>query len=441
MQLGGRLAAAIEILENIESRRLPVAQTLKDWGQANRFAGSADRAAIGNVVYDTLRHRSFLAAQMADPSPRAAVLAAMHWLPGYLDIGELDFDGDPYAPPPPTPAEQIAFQRGLPNAATPAQRANAPEWLWPSLTRVFGDFTEAEVGAFAARAPLDLRLNPLGSKPPRVDKALGRHKPLRDPAFPLLRRIPQSEGFQRTPQIVMEQAYQKGWVEVQDAGSQMMAEWAVAGMRIKTAFDLCAGAGGKTLALSAFQGGKGQIFAHDIDRKRMADLWPRVKRSGAHNIQIIDPDDLADHQITATGVDCVVVDAPCSGTGTWRRHPDTKWRLTEKSLQTRIAEQDTVLQQAAPFVKPGGRLVYITCSVLAEENEDRLVPFLSHHGDFRTLSAKDLQTNLARKTKPGFHPSIATAGFSVGDLGLRLTPLASGTDGFYLAVLERSKPS
>ncbi|MBV6657083.1 MAG: MFS transporter, partial [Devosiaceae bacterium] len=315
MRLGGRLAAAIEILETIEANRLPVGQALRDWGQANRFAGSGDRAAIGNLVHDALRHRRVLAAHMGDPSARAAILAAVHVLPGYIDISALDFDDDPHAPPPPTPAEQIALQRGLPADVSPAERANAPDWLWPSFERVFGAKAEDEVGALAGRAPLDLRLNPLASRAPRVDKALARHKPQKGPAFPLLRRIPAGEGFQRAPHIVMEEAFQKGWIEVQDAGSQMVAEWATAGAKCKTIIDLCAGAGGKSLAVSAFQGGKGQVFAHDIDRRRMADLWPRVKRSKAHNIQVIDPDALAGHEIASTGADCVLVDAPCTGTG------------------------------------------------------------------------------------------------------------------------------
>ena len=441
MRLGGRLSAAIEVLGIIEEQRKPVGQALKDWGATNRFAGSGDRAAIGNLVHDALRNRRLLAAHMHDPSLRAAILAAVHLLPGYLEGGVVDLEGDEHAPPPLNPKEQIALQSGLPLTTTPAERASAPDWLWPSFQRVFGPQTEEEVGALAARAPLDLRLNPLASRAPRVDKALARHKPVRDPAFPLLRRIPAGEGFQRAPHIVMEEAYQKGWVEVQDAGSQFAAELAVAGARPRQILDLCAGAGGKTLALAAVMGGKGQVFAHDIDRRRMSDLWPRVKRSNAHNIQVIDPDALADHELATTGADCVVVDAPCTGTGTWRRNPDTKWRLTDKALQMRIAEQETVLAQAAPLVKPGGRLVYITCSLLAEENEDRLVPFLASHPDFAPHAAQAMLAHLGRKATPGFHPSLATAGHAAGALGLRMTPLASGTDGFFVAVLEKAKPA
>jgi 16S rRNA (cytosine967-C5)-methyltransferase len=199
---------------------------------------------------------------------------------------------------------------------------------------------------------------------------------------------------------------------VQDAGSQLAAELAVAGIKPRTVLDLCAGAGGKALALSVFMGGKGQVFAHDIDRRRMKDIWPRIKRSKAHNIQVVDPDALATHEIAVQGVDCVVVDAPCTGTGTWRRHPDTKWRVSETALQTRIEEQKTVLNQAAGFVKAGGRLAYITCSLLAEENEDQLVAFLREHPDFKAETSDMMVASLGRDEVPGTLPSIAVDGFA-----------------------------
>ncbi|MEM1286818.1 MAG: RsmB/NOP family class I SAM-dependent RNA methyltransferase [Pseudomonadota bacterium] len=437
MRLGGRLSAAIEVLEAVETDRRPVSLVLKEWGHKNRFAGSADRAAIGNLVHDALRHRRMLAAHMRSPSSRAAILAAVHVLPGYLEGGVVDLDGDPHAPPPLSPDENIALQSGPKRPMEPSEAASIPDWLWPSMERVFGSAVLSELEALAQRAPLDLRVNALRSKASKVDKALARHKPAKDPAFPNLRRVPAAEGFGRAPHIAMEEAYQKGWIEVQDAGSQLSAELGISGGKVKTVLDLCTGAGGKALALASLLGGKGQIFAHDIDRKRMADLWPRVRRSGAHNIQAIDPDELSEHEIAETGVDCVFVDAPCTGTGTWRRKPDSKWRVTNSALLKRIAEQDDVLKTAERFVKPGGRLVYVTCSLLAEENEDRLVGFLARQQDFQPASAGDMLQSLSRKTKPRGLPSIPTAGYRSGELGLRLTPHTSSTDGFFVALLTR----
>jgi 16S rRNA (cytosine967-C5)-methyltransferase len=456
VRLPGRLAAAIEVLETLEAQRRPVAQVLKDWGNAHRFAGSGDRAAIGNLVHDALRHRQSLAARMDDDSPRAAILAAAVFLPGYLDGDLPEFEGDQHAPAPLSDKEREVLQLSRLSSGVPDETAgnsgirpdyldvrrddtpaNSPDWLASSFGRVFGSDWAHEVGAMAARAPLDLRLNPFTSKPERVDKALARHKPQRDPRFPLLRRIPATEGFQRAPHITSDEAFQKGWIEVQDAGSQLAAELAVAGIKPRTVLDLCAGAGGKALALSVFMGGKGQVFAHDIDRRRMKDIWPRIKRSKAHNIQVVDPDALATHEIAAQGVDCVLVDAPCTGTGTWRRHPDTKWRVSETALTTRIEEQKTVLNQAAGFVKPGGRLAYITCSLLAEENEDQLVAFLHEHPDFKAETAEAMVASVKRDEVPDTLPSIAVDGFAPGALGLRLTPATSETDGFFIACLTR----
>lgn len=439
MRLAGRLAAAIEVLETLEDQRRPVAHVLRDWGHAHRFAGSGDRNAIGNLVHDALRHRRSLAAKMEDGSARAAILGAAAFLPGYLDGPLPEFEGDRFAPKPLSESEKALLEQPKQLDKETAIAANAPDWLWPSLQRVFGDGAGIEVGAMASRAPVDLRLNPARSKPERVDKSLSRFNPKQDDTFPYLRRIQATLGFKRAPHVTSEEAFQKGWIEVQDAGSQLAAELAVSGTKPRSVIDYCAGAGGKALALSVFMGGKGQVFAHDVDRRRMADLWPRIKRSGAHNIQVIEHEAMATHEIAQMGADCIVLDAPCTGTGTWRRHPDTKWRLSESTLDARMRDQDTVLIEGARLTKPGGRLVYITCSLLAEENEDRLIAFLAEHSNFSPVAADALMGSLGRDAVPGYLPSIAADGFEAGALGLRLTPATSGTDGFFIACLQRNE--
>lgn len=466
MRLPGRLAAAIEVLETLERERRPVAHVLQEWGRTHRFAGSGDRSAIGNLVHDALRYRQSLAAAMDDESPRAAILAAAVFLPGYAENSLPDFEGDPFAPEPLSEKEREALFSGGRDADGPPQSAlsppdsphnhadgphvfadglppfgqnidNCPDWLRPSMQRVFGEDSVAQVGAMAARAPVDLRLNPFRTREERADKSIARHNAQRDPAFPLLRRIPPTEGFARAPHVTSDEGFLKGFVEIQDAGSQLAAELAVAGIKPRTVLDMCAGAGGKSLALSIFMGGKGQVFAYDIDRHRMKDLWPRVKRSSLHNIQVIEPGKLDSHELAKNGADCVVIDAPCTGTGTWRRHPDTKWRLSEATLKDRMDDQKIILDQAANIVKPGGRLAYITCSLLAEENEDQLATFLKNHADFTPQNAPAMMASLGRDEVPNYLLSIAVDGFEAGALGLRLTPETSGTDGFFIACLTR----
>ena len=183
--------------------------------------------------------------------------------------------------------------------------------------------------------------------------------------------------------------------------------------------DLCAGGGGKTLALAAAMGNTGQIYAYDADARRMTDLIPRAERAGVRNLQVRSPTERDPFRGLAGAMDVVFVDAPCTGSGTWRRHPDAKWRLSPQQLERRMAEQDGVLDQAATFLKPGGRMIYVTCSLLAEENEDRVEAFLTRTLGFSVCSAPFQQ--------------LATAqGY------LRLSPRSAGTDGFFAAVLQRS---
>jgi 16S rRNA (cytosine967-C5)-methyltransferase len=213
----------------------------------------------------------------------------------------------------------------------------------------------------------------------------------------------------------------KGWFEVQDLGSQVAA-LAAGEVKGKQVLDLCAGGGGKTLALAAAMANTGQIYAFDSDARRLTDTVRRAERAGVRNLQVRTPlntEPLAD---LSGRMDVVFLDAPCSGSGAWRRHPDTKWRLTPETLARRQADQDLVLDQGAGFVKPGGRLVYVTCSVLPEEDEDRVAAFLARNAGFGRRTASDRAEHAAFLTP-------------LGDL--RLTPRSAGTDGFYVAVLEK----
>jgi 16S rRNA (cytosine967-C5)-methyltransferase len=295
------------------------------------------------------------------------------------------------------------------------------DWLEPHLARVFGEAVRDEMAALSDRAPVDLRINTLKTDLERGAKAValigGAPAGLLDTAF----RIPAPQAADRTPSVEAVPAFSKGWFEVQDLGSQLAA--AVAGeIKGKQVLDFCAGGGGKTLALAAAMNNSGQIFAHDSDARRLADTIRRGQRAGVRNLQIRSPVEPEPLKGMDGRMDVVFVDAPCTGSGTWRRHPDAKWRLSEDQLGKRIAEQDLVLDQAAPFVKPGGRLVYVTCSVLAEENEDRIAAFLARTPGF-AIKPVALELVADHVTAQGF---------------LRLTPRTAATDGFFVALLERT---
>jgi 16S rRNA (cytosine967-C5)-methyltransferase len=235
-------------------------------------------------------------------------------------------------------------------------------------------------------------------------------------------RVAAPAASERSAPVEAAPAFEKGWFEVQDAGSQVAA--AVAGeIKGRQVLDFCAGGGGKTLALAAAMDNTGQLYAYDSDARRLADTVRRTQRAGVRNLQVRSPIDPKALDGLEGRMDLVFVDAPCTGSGTWRRHPDAKWRLTPQQLERRIAEQDAVLAAAAPFVKPGGRLVYVTCSLLAEENEDRVTAFAMAHAHFAPAPI-ELAGAEAWRTADGF---------------LRLTPGSAGTDGFFVSVLSRAQ--
>jgi 16S rRNA (cytosine967-C5)-methyltransferase len=233
----------------------------------------------------------------------------------------------------------------------------------------------------------------------------------------------------RAPPLASDPVYVKGLVEVQDEGSQLAALIAEAkpGMQ---ALDLCAGAGGKTLALAAAMENQGQIYAADDDARRLAPIFARLARSGARNVQVRAPRGPEDVLADLEGrCDLVVIDAPCTGSGAWRRNPDAKWRIRPGALEQRVKDQDETLESALRFVKKGGRIVYITCSVLKAENEDRIAEFMARHDDFLPVDAT------AQARSAGL-PALADHRSALGP-GFRLSPRATGTDGFYVATLAR----
>ncbi|MEZ5920435.1 MAG: RsmB/NOP family class I SAM-dependent RNA methyltransferase [Parvularculaceae bacterium] len=436
MRDAGRIAASIAILEDFEQRRVPLKTAIADWSRNNRYAGAKDRAWISGLCLDVLRRRRSLAAMMNDESARGAVLAALHvlWGRSVETIAELAAE-EPHGAGALSEKEQDSIAR-LDSGEAPgalSTTANFPEWLEPSVTRAFGDDAEREMTAFSERADIDLRINTLKATP---EKALAALKTVTGEAHPFVAtaaRIAAPDPSEKAPPVTVIPAFNKGWVEVQDLGSQIAALSAgdIKGAQV---FDYCAGGGGKTLALASMMENTGQLYAYDRDARRMRPLYDRARRAGLRNLQIVNP---STDRETLGGLkekmDVVFVDAPCTGCGTWRRHPDTKWRLTEQQLARRMSEQDAVLKEAAQFVRPGGRLVYVTCSFLMEENEDRLDEFLSGKAQFSRASA------LEAIRASGLITEAAEATLKKCETGagaLRLTPARTGTDAFFVSLLR-----
>ena len=430
-----RISAAIEVLDDIIDRRRPAADALKDWGLGHRFAGSKDRRAIGDLVFDALRHRSSSAHAAGGETGRAIILGLFRVHRG-LDVAAIEkmISGERFAPPPLSDDERAALASDRLADAPDHIRGDYPEWLADELSAVFGGDVVAEMQAMTEAAPLDLRVNTLKSEPDHAARELtaelGR-APERPALSPLCLRLP-LEPERGEPHIASTESFLKGHIEIQDLGSQLAAEFAGArpGMQV---LDLCAGGGGKTLALAAAMHNHGQIFAYDSDRRRLAPIHDRLARAAVRNVQVRTPKPGADVlDDLEKRMDLVLVDAPCSGTGTWRRNPDAKWRIRPGSLAERHKDQAEVLEKASIYVKPGGRLAYITCSLLGSENSDRVSAFLNAHPAFEVVAPDELVAAFEAEAMIETGAAVTRL-----PLGLMLTPRRSGTDGFFVAVLAR----
>lgn len=423
MRSGARVAAAIEILSDLEARRRPAAEAVKDWMLAHRFAGSKDRAAIGDLVFCALRWRASSAWRLQSDAPRALMLGAVVCgLEQTQEALNAQWAEDPHAPPPITDGEAQGLAQSL-EAAPAWVGGDYPEWAEASFVRAFGEDRVAEGQALAAPAPLDLRANSLKASRDKVLAVLADNPRLTVAPTPTPHaadgvRLPWTFG--RAFNWAGDVAFEKGWFEVQDEGSQLSALLcgATPGMQVA---DVCAGGGGKTLALAAAMQNKGQIYAFDVDGPRLGPLIQRLERSGARNAQVRAPSKSRDVLGDLEGkMDVVLVDAPCSGSGTWRRNPDAKWRLRPGALEVRCREQQEALVLGARLVKPGGTLVYVTCSVFPEENEDQVTAFLAQDPSF---VAAMIETNAPHRSRP---------------VGLQFTPATTGADGFYVCRMTRS---
>jgi 16S rRNA (cytosine967-C5)-methyltransferase len=415
---GGRLAAAIAVLDDMEDRHKPARMALKNWGESARYAGAKDRAFVSGLALDVLRRRESLGWRMGAEGNRARALGALGFLWDWPVERIAAAAAEDHGPGALTQAETAALSEPAAlDDAPPSVRGDYPAWLIPQMERVFGEACAAEGAALAARAPVDLRVNTLKTDVARALKALSPFKAAPAGVIETALRVAAPAASDRAPAVETAPEFEKGWFEVQDLGSQIAA--ALAGeIKGRQVLDFCAGGGGKTLALAALMGNSGQLYAYDSDARRLTDTVRRSQRAGVRNLQVRSPVGAAAPLADLEGrMDLVFVDAPCTGSGVWRRQPDAKWRLRPEQLARRMAEQDAVLRAAAAFVRPGGRLVYVTCSVFAEENEDRLDAFLARDPAFRRRAIQAPQ------------PLRDQA---------RLTPRSAGTDGFFVASAERT---
>jgi 16S rRNA (cytosine967-C5)-methyltransferase len=419
MTPAARIQAAIEVLNELASTELPADRLLQNWARANRYAGSKDRAAISARVYDVLRHRASFAWRMGREDSRALVIASL--LAEGASPGPL-FTGESYGPVPLSAKERTAIA-APPSGGRPHHvRDEYPLWLEPELRRAFEDELRPEMRALNLRAPVDLRVNTLRADRPEILAGLRSLGLTAEPTpySPFGVRIVSAEGLGKLQQT---RFFQIGAFEFQDESSQIAALLCGAqpGMRL---LDLAAGAGGKSLALAALMRNKGEILAFDRDERRLKQIGPRARRAGASVIR-------------ATAARCgplwghgrfdiVLIDAPCSGSGAWRRNPDAKWRLTPEGLAERIAAQTRLIDEGAQHVREGGRLVYATCSVLACENEDVIAAFLSRNPAFTTIPAREIWRFENHVVVPGLADHF------------RASPAKTATDGFFVCIMRRN---
>jgi 16S rRNA (cytosine967-C5)-methyltransferase len=432
---GARIAAAIDILAAIEDGGRPADDIAADYFRRRRYIGAKDRVQISSYVYAVLRHRAVLdwwiaRASKAEvpPAARTRVVASLllidKWTP---DDVAASCDGDRFRPPPLSAAEQRLARalagRSLTHPEMPrAIACDLPGWLEPYLAAVYGRHLEDEMAALNLPAPLDLRVNALKAERDAARRALAAEHIAAEPTpwSPLGLRLKHRAPLAGTA------CFKEGLVEVQDEGSQVAALLADArpGMRV---VDFCAGAGGKTLALAAQMKNRGKLVACDVSDWRLERAGQRLRRAGISNVERRALSSERDLWVKrhAAGFDRVFVDAPCLGIGSWRRNPDGKWRARPRDLAELVVRQRDILASAARLVKPGGRLIYVTCSLLREENEAQAETFLAAHPDFALYPVARAWQETIGGPCPG------------GDEYLRLTPARHGTDGFFAAIFER----
>ena len=409
MMKGAQIQAVIDILDEVYfEKNSPMDQVVNLYLKPKRYIGSSDRRVIVEYVYDIMRNFGLISwwCEMCSMHPNARNHVIMHLLlqsTGSQELGII-FSGQQYHPKPFEKYEEKSIEFFHKNQYLKSQiplstKLNIPLWSENYFKRAFGDHFEQEVKAFQNQARFDLRVNLLKAK--RED--------IHFPSSSITPLSPWGIYFDQRMPIYNHDLFKKGVLEVQDEGSQLVSKL-VDPKPGHLVVDFCAGAGGKSLAMAAMMGNKGRIILSDIAQWRLDKAKLRLRKAGAfnHEERILNPE-LSDKWIKRLHgkVDRLLLDVPCSGTGTWRRNPEAKWRLKESDIQELIEKQKNILEASYKMVKPGGYLVYATCSLFDEENVDQINAFLAKHPEFEKGET------------------------------LKLTPLQSQTDGFFAQILVR----
>ena len=433
MTPAARLAAAASVLDSIAQGRQPAEAVLKAWGQQNRYAGSKDRRAVADRVYKVLRARGRLSWAMGGREDgRALVIASLSLIDG-LPLEEIEalHAGEGYGPRPLSKQERSRL--------TAAGEGELPGWVASGLPELavedfkatFGERWGEEARALMApRAPIDLRVNTAAATADAVEAELREAglAPERTPFSAVGLRL----LSEPPPNIQALEGFKAGRFEIQDEGSQIVS-WLAGAAPGMTVVDYCAGGGGKTLALAQMLEGQGRLVACDVVQKRLDNIRPRLARAGVEaELRLLGQNGGGAEDLNGQA-DLVFVDAPCSGAGTWRRRPEDAWRLTSEEVERLHALQVRILQQAALLVKPGGRLVYVTCSMLSRENEASTAAFEAAHPRFRPVPVADALAS-PRLTDAA---RLRLAALADGHR-LRLSPASTHTDGFFAALFERT---
>ena len=432
-----RISAAVALLDALESApRRPADAVANDFFRARRFIGGGDRRAVADRAWAVVRERARLDWHLdhVGAAPTGRLLVAAHLLlaegaglPGV----EAAFAGGQYAERPLGAEERRilaklegrAFHHARMDEAT---RLNVPEWALPGLRARFGETLPEAAAGLEGTAPLDLRVNLLRATREAAQAALAAED---IPATPTPLSPWGLRVADRRP-VLATRAFADGLVEIQDEGSQLIALLADARPGMKVA-DYCAGAAGKTLAMAATMANRGRLAALDVSVPRLAGAARRLVRAGVHNAEthLIEAGDRWAKRRAAT-FDRVLVDAPCTGTGTWRRNPDARLRTLPQDLAELITKQREILERAAPLVRPGGKLIYATCSVLPAEDDEQVRDFLGRHAGFAAVPLAEAWAEAGMTTPP---PAPAAG----GGPHMALAPHSHGTDGFFAAVLRR----
>ena len=438
MTPGARLQASMDALDLLWENPAPPNVPLNYYFRTRRYAGAGDRRAISHQIYDILRCRTKIdwwitrSELFLESSPRLFVLVNLVLMESMrLDQIMALFSGAIYCPAPLSHSEKklatYLFGRDLYHPDMPSSvRFEYPAWMEGSLKVLWEEKFEEEILALNKRAPVDLRVNTLKLTREKAKSILSKASIESEPTL----LSPAGLRVIGSKKLVGTEAFKNGFVEIQDEGSQILA--LLVGARPgMTVIDLCAGAGGKTLALAANMAEQGRLagylYACDVSSIRLNRMKARARRAGAFGIKSQIISGAGDKWVIANQnrADRVLIDVPCTGTGVWRRDLNLKWRYQPGDLDNFLKKQQDIMNAASTLVKCGGRLIYATCSILSEENEQQVDWFLSEHQNFIALSMDEVWTESLKNT------ALKTG------VGLRLSPASTATDGFFCAVFKR----